>query len=375
MVKERCGSKSRSFPVQFPLVFYLLAKPFERFIGNRLGSDIRTWQLKEQEYQLDSVPVYRLPLMKLRPHGRYDSRTIRIAIRKTKEYCNKKSFTPDIIVSHWVNPQLEIMHALKTYYGVPTCFVAHDAGWDLRGIYKKETQSFIDETSIIGYRSESIRRKFEQSFNCADKPHFQCYSGIPSQYVEDVNRSIQDRTSFIFVGSLIKRKYPMPLLKAVFSVFGAEEFNLTYIGTGPEEGEIVKEATRLGCLDSVHLLGRIPRDEVVKQMDAHTVFVMISENETFGLVYLEAMARGCITIASREEGFDGIIEDGENGFLCRAGDTIELSSILRRIEGMNQAEIQRVSDNAIETAHKLTDEKVADAYLRQLKSIAGKLYE
>ena len=37
---------------------------------------------------------------------------------------------------------------------------------------------------------------------------------------------------------------------------------------------------------------------------------MISSSETFGLVYLEAMAAGCITIASRDEGFDGIIKDG-----------------------------------------------------------------
>ena len=42
---------------------------------------------------------------------------------------------------------------------------------------------------------------------------------------------------------------------------------------------------------------------------------MISQGEAFGLVYLEAMARGCITIASRGEGFDGIIKDGINGFL------------------------------------------------------------
>ena len=58
------------------------------------------------------------------------------------------------------------------------------------------------------------------------------------------------------------------------------------------------------------------REEVIRQMDNHDVFVMISRNETFGLVYLEAMARGCITIASRNEGFDGVIEHGVNGFLC-----------------------------------------------------------
>lgn len=40
---------------------------------------------------------------------------------------------------------------------------------------------------------------------------------------------------------------------------------------------------------------------------------MISRNETFGVVYLEAMAAGCITIASRNVGYDGIIVDRVNG--------------------------------------------------------------
>ena len=50
--------------------------------------------------------------------------------------------------------------------------------------------------------------------------------------------------------------------------------------------------------------------------------------KTFGLVYLEAMARGCITVASRDEGFDGIIQDGVNGFLCKSGDETELVQYL-----------------------------------------------
>ena len=42
------------------------------------------------------------------------------------------------------------------------------------------------------------------------------------------------------------------------------------------------------------------------------------QREAYGLVYLEAMARGCITIASRDEGFDGVIKDGINGFCLRS---------------------------------------------------------
>lgn len=99
------------------------------------------------------------------------------------------------------------------------------------------------------------------------------------------------------------------------------------------------------------------------------MFVMMSKNETFGLVYLEAMARGCITIASKREGFDGIIEDGVNGFLCEAGDPVDLASIITRIKGMSSNELWVISQKAMKTATTLTDENVAETYMEHLKDI------
>ena len=71
------------------------------------------------------------------------------------------------------------------------------------------------------------------------------------------------------------------------------------------------------------MTGRKPREEVILMLDRADCFIMISRDEVFGLVYLEAMARGCIVVASRGEGMTGIIEDGVNGFLCAAGDENE----------------------------------------------------
>ncbi|MBQ4391687.1 MAG: glycosyltransferase [Prevotella sp.] len=85
--------------------------------------------------------------------------------------------------------------------------------------------------------------------------------------------------------------------------------------------------------------------------------------EAYGLVYLEAMARGCVTIASKREGFDGVIVDGENGFLCKAGDSDELVQIMKRISEMSVEEKKQISEKAIETAKSLTDFKAAKLYI------------
>ena len=94
---------------------------------------------------------------------------------------------------------------------------------------------------------------------------------------------------------------------------------------------------------------------------------MISKNEAFGLVYLEAMAAGCITIASRNEGFDGVIKDGVNGFLCEAGNIKELSEIINKINALSIEEKKEISINAMNTARSLTNRKAAKKYLSSLK--------
>lgn len=357
------------YPVNFPQLVYLLLSPFKESISSRVGSEIRTWPVKETEYELDGVKVKRFPITKTKPHGRYPKCQIKKAVKRTIDYCSAISFVPDVIVSHWVNPSLEIMHHLKAHFQVPTCFVAHDGGQDLKTIMKKEANQFINEIDVIGYRSGAIRRRFESSFNCGSKKSFLCSSGIPEDYLTDKKKDIDAVKSIIFVGTLIQRKYPAQIIPAVCNAFGKEDFSITYIGDGDETSTVKKFAAELGVEERIHLLGRMPRNEVVEQLDKSDVFIMISRGETFGLVYLEAMARGCITIAAKNEGFDGIIVNGVNGFLCEAGNVEELTSIIRKLRNLNAEELNRISKNAMNTAYNLTDVKAAQHYLDNVLSV------
>ena len=218
-VKQGCSVRVIHYPSNFPWIVNAIAHLLRNFLGSKSGTEIRTWSLDEQEFEVDGVAVYRIPLKKNKPHGRYSERQIQKAINKSLDYCKKESFKPDVIVSHWVNPSFEIMHRLKTYFNVPTCFIAHDTGHDLLGIYKKEAVEFVRDTELFGFRSDSIRRCFLERFHCVDKKQFMCYSGIPSKYVEDIERKVGDRNTLLFVDTLIERKYPvsmLPLLQMCF---------------------------------------------------------------------------------------------------------------------------------------------------------------
>jgi glycosyltransferase involved in cell wall biosynthesis len=101
---------------------------------------------------------------------------------------------------------------------------------------------------------------------------------------------------------------------------------------------------------------------------------MVSEPEAFGLVYLEAMAKGCITIGTKGQGIDGVIIDGFNGFLCASRNVEELSSIFDKIRKMSSGQLQFISKNALETAKNMTDEKVAIKYLNTITDFEKNQY-
>lgn len=96
------------------------------------------------------------------------------------------------------------------------------------------------------------------------------------------------------------------------------------------------------------------------------VFAMVSKPEAFGLVYVEAMSKGCITIGTKGQGIDGVIEHGENGFLCEARNVEDLKDIFIEINQMTYDDKINLANNAIKTASLLTDSNVASDYLKKI---------
>ena len=184
----------------------------------------------------------------------------------------------------------------------------------------------------------------------------------------DTNSFNGKLNKFIFVGGLIERKYPAQILYALNDCYPEKDFNIKYVGAGQQEDTIKKISSLYNLSSQVELLGKINRDEIVNMYDNADCMIMISKGEAYGLVYLEAMARGCITIASRDEGMDGVIIHGKNGFLCKAGDSVELAQLIKEINLLSQDEKIAISNNAIATAKRLTDKTVAKSYLDSIYS-------
>lgn len=354
---------------KFPVLMRWIAKMNKKRLESKLSVTICTKDVKERRYVDEIVPVYRIPLFKLIPHGKFLSRTIKVTSLKILNYCKEQGFKPDVIISHWVNPCIDIMLELKKEFKVPVVDVLHSNGDELAKLYGVKAREVVEKIDIWGYRSKAIKQNFEAVYGIRPKWVFS-YSGIPDCYISNNTpyRKYDFKNRFIYVGNLRARKNPVSVIEAISKCYSKEDsFSLTYVGVGAGESLVKEVAVKHGfSAEQLRMPGFVAREQVRKMMQESDVFVLISRNEVYGLVYLEAMSVGCITVASKREGFDGIIEDGVNGFLCEAGNADELSLIIEKIRNMSPDERQMISNKAMDTAKRMTDSQVAKDYIESV---------
>ena len=359
------------FIPRFPKLFYRVAKVFQHQLNTRLGMLVPTDYPKDCDYEVDGVNVCCRGLNKIKPHSRYSQKQIDKAIRLIENDCKANGF-PEVFVGHWDNPQLDILCELKKRFHKPVCLVLHNNKFHLEDVYGNQTRELLSQIDLIGFRNRTALIDFEAKYG-APKASFIAYSGVSPAFLDagdSLHKTFEQPVhQFVFVGSLIARKFPRLIVQALNKVYPEGNYKMTYIGDGAERSLIEKDLAQMSIKGDVLFTGRIPREQIIDHLRDADVFVMISKAEIFGLVYLEAMAMGVIPVGAKNEGIDGIVQDGVNGFLCQAGNVDELCDILTKIREMDSEDLAAISQRAKETAQSFSDANVAQEYINALQRI------
>ena len=93
---------------------------------------------------------------------------------------------------------------------------------------------------------------------------------------------------------------------------------LVMVGDGPDRVAVERQAAEYGLSDVVEFVGE--QQDLVPWLSAADLFLLPSQQESFGLAALEAMSCEVPVIASRVGGIPEVITDGVTGYICGADD-------------------------------------------------------
>ncbi len=316
------------------------------------------------------------------PHALYPVKwRDRLLAHRMRKYMQKylSDFHADVAAVHF--PMISHRYVKEILQGIPSIAVFH--GTDVRLLasmdktIKKIQVLELDKLyKKFAFRSPMLRKiGCDNGIDC--KRTDVIISGIPENLIaapKAIQEKIEKRNTPVFrllyAGKLVKQKRIEHVFESLNLIKDKIDFRFDLIGDGSEQNMLVEYASSLGLSEKVHFLGRKPREEVSSMMIEADAFIMVSTNETLGLVYLEAMAQGAIAIGSKGEGIDGIIINGENGFLVDPYSNEEIADIIAKVAFLPKEERGRIITNAYDYVKGMTDQSMSDRYLASLQSIS-----
>ncbi len=120
------------------------------------------------------------------------------------------------------------------------------------------------------------------------------------------------------------------------------------VGDGSERTNAEHRARCLGIYEQCSFVGKQPR--IVDYLSVSDVLLLPSEQESFGLAALEAMACEVPVIASHVGGVPEVVTDGETGFLSEVGDVDKMAADAGRLltdETLRRSMGKRARESAI----------------------------
>ncbi|SNR54995.1 glycosyltransferase [Hymenobacter mucosus] len=109
---------------------------------------------------------------------------------------------------------------------------------------------------------------------------------------------------------------------------------LRIAGYGPDEAVLQQLAAQLGLLENgiVTFLGKLAHDEVAREMQQAAALVSFSRAETFGCVFLEARATGCVVVGPATGGVPELFQPPNTfGLLVRPDDEVAFGAALMAV--------------------------------------------
>ena len=224
---------------------------------------------------------------------------------------------------------------ITTLHGTDITIVGQDPS------FHAITKFSIEKSDRLTAVSHFLKEETVRAFGCAGCDVQVIHNFIDgevydrSRYTETIRDQLNgDRKVLMHISNFRPVKRVRDVVRIFARVLESVPSVLVMVGDGPDRVHAENEARALGVDGSVSFLGRL--DAVAPLLAGADLFLLPSQNESFGLSALEALASGVPVVAANSGGIVEVIRNGETGVLCSVGD----------VEGMARSAIEILRDEA-----------------------------
>ncbi|RPI69064.1 MAG: N-acetyl-alpha-D-glucosaminyl L-malate synthase BshA [Ignavibacteriae bacterium] len=175
-------------------------------------------------------------------------------------------------------------------------------------------------TAVSRFLQERTLQNFGEELPITVIPNFVDTNYYKRQDCTDLAKHIKpnDEKVLLHVSNFRPVKRVQDCVRILAEVRKTVPARLVFVGDGPERSETERLCRELGVSDHVTFLGK--QSALPEILSVADVFLLPSQQESFGLSALEAMACGVPVIGTNIGGIGEVVEHGESGYLAELGD-------------------------------------------------------
>ncbi len=236
--------------------------------------------------------------------------------------------------------KIEIVHA---HYAIPfatSAIMARDMGYPIKVVttlhgtditllgqdpaYAATTKHAVHFSDAVTAVSHSLAANVDLAFG-HKKPVAVIHNWVDTNRFVPNNQpktrakfAHPDEAILVHVSNFRAVKRPQDVIRVFAQVNAVKPSRLLMIGDGPERASCLELARELDLLGRIQFIEFVPNVE--DYICVADVFLLPSEQESFGLAALEAMSCGVPVVAYNVGGLSEVVEHGTTGFLCDFAD-------------------------------------------------------
>ncbi|MEC1302039.1 MULTISPECIES: N-acetyl-alpha-D-glucosaminyl L-malate synthase BshA [Lysinibacillus] len=233
----------------------------------------------------------------------------------------------------------------------------------------------IDKSDIVTTVSQALK---EQTYELIDtvKPIETIYNFVDErEYFPRNSGNLkeqfgiqEDEKVLIHVSNFRKIKNLPHIVDAFMKIRANMKAKLLLVGDGPEKHRVMDQVKGSPYMKDVLFLGK--QENLAELYAISDLKLLLSQQESFGLVLLEAMACGVPCIGTNVGGIPEVIEHGVDGYIVELGDTEAVAAYATHLL-QDEEQLLRFREAAIcAVSEKFHSSKIVEQYENLYEKVA-----